>query len=302
LSQRRRVFPLIPRKRLSGTPFGERRSTRRGHGSDVAGTRPYVPGDPVSTIDWFASARLSSARGEDAFVVRQMYAEEAPRVIVVSDRRASMSLYSGDLPWLSKPAAALAAAEAIARSAVAARAELGHADAAGDHTRVLSPGAVAPRHIVDRVRRAVYDAPPESLSRTLSHLLNRRADLPQGSFVFVLSDFLADVPAGTWSGMRASYWEVVPVVIQDPVWEQSFPDVAGVLIPFASADRSETALVRLSGGDASTLRRENEERLARLLRRFRGAGFDPVLLGSSSPFDVDTTFLRWAERRRRRRR
>ena len=77
----------IPRRRLSGTPFGERPSTRRGRGSDVAGTRPYVPGDPVSTIDWFASARLSSARGEDEFVVRQLYAEEAPRVIVVSDTR-----------------------------------------------------------------------------------------------------------------------------------------------------------------------------------------------------------------------
>jgi uncharacterized protein (DUF58 family) len=302
LSQRRRVFPLIPRKRLSGTPFGERRSTRRGRGSDVAGTRPYVPGDPVSTIDWFASARLSSARGEDAFVVRQMYAEEAPRVVVVTDRRTSMSLYGGDLPWLSKPAAALAAAEAIVRSAIAARAELGHADTAAGHTRVLSPGAVAPRHVLDRVRRAAYDEPPESLARTLAHLLNRRAELPQGSFVFVLSDFLADVPAGIWSSMRAAYWEVVPVIIQDPVWEQSFPDVAGVLIPFASPDGEETGLVRLTAGDVSTLRRENEERLARLVRRFRSAGFDPVLLATSSAFDVDTTFLRWAERRRRRRR
>jgi uncharacterized protein (DUF58 family) len=301
LSDRRRVFPLIPRKRLSGTPFGERRSTRRGRGSDVAGTRPYVPGDPVSTIDWFASARLSSARGEDAFVVRQMYAEEAPRVIVVTDRRVSMSLYS-DLPWLSKPAASLAAAEAIVRSAIAARAELGHADTLAGHTRVLSPGAVAPRHILDRMRRAAYDAPPESLARTLAHLLNRRAELPQGSFVFVLSDFLADVPAGTWSSMRAAYWEVVPVIIQDPVWEQSFPDVAGVLIPFASPDGEETSLVRLTAGDVSAQRRENEERLATLLRRFRGAGFDPVLLGTSSPLEVDTTFLRWAERRRRRRR
>jgi hypothetical protein len=92
------------------------------------------------------------------------------------------------------------------------------------------------------------------------------------------------------------------VIIQDPVWEQSFPDVAGVLIPFASPDGEETGLVRLTAGDVSTLRRENEERLARLVRRFRSAGFDPVLLATSSAFDVDTTFLRWAERRRRRRR
>jgi uncharacterized protein (DUF58 family) len=302
LTTHRRAFPLVSHKRLSGTPFGERRSARRGRGSDVAGTRPYAPGDPVSTIDWFASARLSSARGSDEFVVRELYAEEAPRVLIVTDQRPSMSLYGGGLPWLSKPAAVLAAAEAVARSAVRARAELGHADAPGGRTRLLSPGAVAPRHVLDRVRRESHDAPPESLARTLGQLLNRRAELPQGSFVFVLSDFLTDVPAGTWSGMRATRWDVVPVVIQDPVWEQSFPDVAGVLIPFAADDASETALVRLTSTEVATLRREHEERLARMLRLFRSAGFDPLVLGTSSPTEIDTAFLRWAERRRLRRR
>jgi uncharacterized protein (DUF58 family) len=302
LSARRRVFPLIPRRRLSGTPFGERRSTRRGRGSDVAGTRPYVPGDPVSTIDWFASARLSTARGGDEFVVRQTYAEEAPRVIIVTDRQPSMALYGDDLPWLSKPAAVLTAAEAIARSAAAARAELGHADAAGGHTRVLSPGAVAPRHVLDRIRRASNDAPAQSLARTLAHLLNRRAELPQGSFVFVLSDFLSDLPAGTLSGLRSAYWDVVPVVIQDPVWEQSFPSVPDVLIPFSSADGDENGLVRLSPTETSELKRRNEERLAHLLRRFGRDGFDPIVLGSAAAATVDTVFLRWAERRRLRRR
>jgi uncharacterized protein (DUF58 family) len=302
LTTRRRAFPLVPRRRLSGTPFGEHRSTRRGRGSDVAGTRPYVPGDPVSTIDWFASARLSSARGGDEFVVREVYAEEAPRVLIVTDSRPSMSLYGDAEPWLSKPAAVLAAADAIARSAVAARAELGHADAPGGRTRLLAPGAVAPRHVLERVRPTIFDAPPESLARTLAQLLNRRADLPQGSFVFVLSDFLADVPAATWSGLRSAYWDVVPVVVQDPVWEQSFPDVPGVLIPFASADGADGGLVRLTATEVSALRHENEERLSRLLRRFRGAGFDPVVIGTSSPLEIDTVFLRWAERRRLRRR
>jgi uncharacterized protein (DUF58 family) len=302
LTTHRRAFPLISRKRLSGTPFGERRSARRGRGSDVAGTRPYAPGDPVSTIDWFASARLSSARGSDEFVVRELYAEEAPRVLIVTDQRPSMALYGDDLPWLAKPAAVAAAAEAIARSAVRARAELGHADAPGGRTRVLSPGAVAPRHVLDRVRRESYDAPPESLARTLGQLLNRRAELPQGSFVFVLSDFLTDVPAGTWSSMRATHWDVVPVVVQDPVWEQSFPAIPGVLVPFASADGGESALVRLTSAEVAALQREHEERLAGLLRLFRGAGFDPLVLGTSSPTEVDTAFLRWAERRRLRRR
>ena len=102
--------------------------------------------------------------------------------------------------------------------------------------------------------------------------MKRRAELPQGSFIFILSDFLADVPAGTWSALGSAHWDVVPVVVQDPVWEQSFPDVPGVLVPFASPDGSEDGLVRLEAGEVSLRRRENEYRLARLLRLFRRAG------------------------------
>src|SRR5437867_7518827 len=101
----RSTFPPVPNYRLSGFPFGGSPSLRRGHGSDVAGSRAYVRGDPISTIDWRASARLSTARGRDEFVVRERYAEEAPRVVVLADRRPSMSLYGEPFPWLSKSAA-----------------------------------------------------------------------------------------------------------------------------------------------------------------------------------------------------
>ncbi len=302
LTPTRRTFPLVPKRRLRGTPFGERRSARRGRGSDIAGTRPYVPGDPVSTIDWFASARLSSARGSDEFVVRETYAEEAPRVLIVSDRRPSMALYPGDLPWLAKPAAAVAAAEAIAASAVRARAELGHADSSLGRVRTVPPGSLAPRHVLDRVRRAPYDAAPQSLARMLSQLLTRRAELPQGSFVFILSDFLAEIPGSLWSALGSSHWDVVPVVIQDPVWERSFPPVDGVTISFVSPSGGEPQLVRLTAAETRLRKRENEARFEWLMGRFRAAGFDPVVLESAAPAAVDTAFLRWAERRRLRRR
>ena len=83
----RAVFPLVPTTRLIGLAFGAVESVRRGRGSDVAGARPYVRGDAVQGIDWKASARLSSARGSDEFVVLERHAEEAPRVVVVCDRR-----------------------------------------------------------------------------------------------------------------------------------------------------------------------------------------------------------------------
>ena len=64
------TFPLVPRRRLIGLSFGGMHSARRGTGSDVAGSRPYRPGDDVDSIDWAASARLSSVRDSDEFVVR----------------------------------------------------------------------------------------------------------------------------------------------------------------------------------------------------------------------------------------
>ena len=53
------------------------------------------------SIDWAASARLSTARGTDEFVVRDHFAEDAVRVVVVVDRSPSMALFPRWLPWLT---------------------------------------------------------------------------------------------------------------------------------------------------------------------------------------------------------
>jgi hypothetical protein len=37
------VFPLVPRRRVVGLAFGGIRSVRRGNGSDIAGSRRYIP-------------------------------------------------------------------------------------------------------------------------------------------------------------------------------------------------------------------------------------------------------------------
>ena len=122
------TFPLVPRRRLVGLAFGAMHSARRGVGSDVAGSRPYVRGDDVDAIDWAASARLSSARGSDEFIVRERFAEEAPRVVLVCDRRPEMSLFSAELPWLHKAEAMRTAADIIGESTVKARGFVGYID------------------------------------------------------------------------------------------------------------------------------------------------------------------------------
>src|SRR5437867_3937810 len=192
----RHTFPLVPRRRLVGLPFGDLPSRRRGHGSDVIGTRAYAIGDPVSTIDWFASARLSAATGRDEFIVRDHAADEAPRVVVVCDRRPAMGIYDESLPWLSKPRVVVEATAALVASAVAARADVASLDYGEREPYWLPPGRRdVPWLVQERQASAGFGADDDNLAEALAFLGHLHSDLPTGSFVFVLSDFLAPLPA-----------------------------------------------------------------------------------------------------------
>ena len=294
----RHVFPLVPRWRITGLPFGEQRSVRRGPGSDVAGSRMYHPGDPVSAIDWYASARLSSAHGDAAFVVRERFAEEAPRVVIVCDRRPSMGLYPPPFPWLSKRSAVSAIVDSIALSALAARSELGYLDYR-DEPFYLPPRTRGRRwELGERVADQEFDAPEDSIERGVAHLARLRGDLPSGSFVFVVSDFLASESLESWRRAISLRWDVVPVIVQDPTWEQSFPDVSSVIVPLAEPSTGEVFHVRLTREEASARRRAHEQRLRTLVSDFTALGLDPVVIGTSERVEIDRALLRWAELRR----
>jgi uncharacterized protein (DUF58 family) len=297
----RNTFPLVPRYRVSGLPLGGRPSQRRGHGSDVAGSRAYVRGDPVSTIDWRASARLSTAHSRDEFVVRERYAEEAPRVVVVRDRRPAMGIYDPSLPWLSKPAAVRGVISAIAASAETVNSPLAYLDHAdGDEAYWIPPqGRGALARIEGRAGTDGDHGPPDSVTRSFEFLARARGELFSGTFVFVVSDFLGTpVPNAVWLAAAARRWEVVPVVVQDPTWEQSFPIVPAVILPLVDPASGEIVDVRLSRREANERRQANQERSAALLAGFRSLGIEPVLIGTSDPDEIMFLFLEWASRRR----
>jgi len=312
VSPSRTVFPLLPRYRVAGLPFGGSPSLRRGHGSEVAGSRSYVRGDPISTIDWRASARLSTAHGRDEFVVRERYAEEAPRVVIFCDFRPSMALYEPPFPWLSKPAALHAATELIVRSGDAANAAVAYLDLAGSEERGGHPYWMAPsgRGVLARIEARQselerYDAPEDGLMQGLQFLGRFRSELSSGTFVFVVSDFLAaHLDEAAWLTAASRRWEIVPVVMQDPVWEQSFPEFGSLVLPVADPTTGAVLEIRVSRRQAGIRREANERRRRELLAWIAALGLDPVLIQSSDPPQIDRAFLDWAERRRdlRRRR
>lgn len=291
------VFPLTPRHRLIGLSFGGMRSARRGSGSEVAGSRIYRPGDDIDTIDWAASARLSAARGTDEFIVRERFAEEAPRVVIVADRRPEMELFPSWLPWLSKPAATRTAALMIADSTVSARGYSGYIDFAdgGD-----APYWRPPRSQHDDWRNEAprpFAAPDDTVSRSFRHLLDLRPSLLPGTFVFVLSDFIVEPDEELWLRAVDRRWDVVPVIVQDPTWERSFPDVSGVAVPVFEPQTRRVTFLRLTRREAREQRRLNEERVTRLTTFFNGLDFDPVLVTSDDPIAILEVFTEWAERR-----
>jgi uncharacterized protein (DUF58 family) len=289
------TFPLIPRRRVLGLPFGGLHSLRRGLGSDVAGSRPYQPGDDVDKIDWAASARLSLARGSEEFIVREHYADEAPRVVVLCDRRPSMSVFSNGWPWLSKPEAIRHAVKLIGDSAAAARGLLGYLDEAEGTPHWRPPRGEA--HIGLSEGDRPFHAPEDTLTRGLVHLAQQRRDLPAGTFVFVLSDFLVAPSRDEWLRAIERRWEIVPVVIQDPVWEQTFPDVSGAAVRFLDTRTGKPALAAMRSREVAERRAENEGRRDALVRLLHGLDLDPVLVSSHEAREVSSAFLGWADQR-----
>jgi uncharacterized protein (DUF58 family) len=282
----------VPRWRPAGSPFGRLRASRRGLGSSVAGSRPYRPGDSLAAIDWKSSARLSSARSEPEFIVREHFADEAPRVVMVADRRASMSLYPG--PWLSKPEALLTIWTLVSSTALAELGLVGYLDA-GEPTWV-PPGS---GRRVEGVGRHVAEAPFRggSLDDAFLHLDGMRRSLPPGTFVFVCSDYLAPPEPAWWARALAYRWDVVPVIVQDPVWEQSFPQVDRLVVPFAEPGTGRIRHVRLRRDEAGARRAANEARLDARRNELRQLGLEPIVIGSAAEADVLRALTDWGETR-----
>jgi hypothetical protein len=206
-----------------------------------------------------------------------------------------MGVFGEGWPWLRKPEAIRHAVRMIGDSAIAARGLLGYLDEADGEPFWRPPRSEHQFGGLDLERG--FGAPEETLARGLAHLARQRRDLPAGTFVFVLSDFLAVPSRDDWLGALERRWEIVPVVIQDPVWEQSFPDVSGAAVRFLDARTGKRALAALTAREVAERRGENERRRAELLRTLRGLDLEPVLVSSHEPRDVSFAFLSWADQR-----
>jgi uncharacterized protein (DUF58 family) len=290
-------FRLVPRRRVVGMDFGTLASARRGRGTDVIGARAYSPGDDMRAIDWAASARLSSARGADEFIVRESWAEDSPTVVVVLDSRPDMALYPPALPWLGKARAARVTLQLIAECVASSRGSLGLIEHVDGAATWLPPRAGRDVWLVAEQAPSTRFAPEDVLDAALDLLQEHRRALLSGSFIFVLSDFLAPVRAGGWADLLERGWDLVPVVIQDPFWERSFPDVADIVVPFADPGNGRVHYVRFSRAEVQLRREEHERRFLEIIDGFWTQGVEPIVLGSEDRGLILRELSAWTEGR-----
>jgi hypothetical protein len=175
-----------------------------------------------------------------------------------------MALFPHWSPWLCKPQASRAAGSLLAASA--------------------------------RRARCAFREEDDHLAHALEALAIGR--LGRGSFVFVVSDFLVLPPEALWREALERGWDLVPVVLQDPVWEQSFPEAAGLVLPIWDPDARRLRATLLTRRECAARRAENEERCRAISEQFDRLGLDPIQLAHHDDASVWRGFHEWSEARR----
>jgi hypothetical protein len=183
-------------------------------------------------------------------------------------------------------------------SAMAARADVASLDYADGEPYWLPPGRKdVPALVQERQSTAAFDAGEGNLAEALTFLGQLRSDLPTGAFVFVLSDFLAPPSADAWLDASRTAGTSCPSSSGPRVGTELPGRRLGCRPGRGSAQRAHGARPPVAPGSARAAH-TNERRLADLLAELVSLGLEPVLLGTSDPFEIDRAFIEWAELRR----
>ena len=136
---------------------------------------------------------------------------------------------------------------AIVASADDARAALGRVRRLAD--RVAAPRAGARTHadraLARRAGRARRRPRARSTTRSAACCAAGAHCRRAASSSCSPTSSATSAPARGWGSRRLAS-DVVPVVIQDPTWERSFPDVSGVLLPVVDVETGAPRPVRLT--------------------------------------------------------
>ncbi len=222
--------------------------------------------------------------------------------MIVCDRRPEMACYGPPLPWLDKPRGDAHDRRARPRERGGGRRlrRLSRLRGRRPALAAAEGGAQADRDsrrapVVVRVRR------PAGLARAVDRSPRVAPACGHPRYLRLrASPTSSRSPSNElWLAAVEHRWDIVPVVIQDPTWEQSFPDVSGIVVPLArSTDRSADAGSAPREGGRAAKGAQRKRACGRVLETFRLLDIDPVVVSSSDRSEILSTFLVWSDLRR----
>ncbi|MDQ7993163.1 MAG: DUF58 domain-containing protein [Propionicimonas sp.] len=250
-------------RRLDGALHGAHRSVHRGYGIDLAGMRPYEPGDDIRHIDWNVTARLDEPH------VRIFSEDREVTAWLVLDRSASMRFGSGGH---GKDVIAGELTVALARLLSRTGNRVGAVLYDGEVHEVVPPG-LGRRHVLRLAAALTAPARAQGTGRTtdLAAMLAAVAAVARRrGLVVVVSDFVGDAGWGPALARLNQRHEVVAIRVTDPV-ETALPGVGLVVVE--DAETGEQLYLDASDPAFSTRLREeataHDEAVAEAMRLAR---------------------------------
>lgn len=261
---------------------GDYHSVFRGRGMEFAEVRPYQPGDDVRDIDWNVTARMGTP------FLKQYVEERDLTVFLAVD--VSGSLAFGSRAVLKRELAAEVSA-LLAFAALANHDRVGAALLSDRMELFLRPARR--RNQVLRLVREVLGRPARGGTDLETTLRAALANLRQRAVVFVVSDFLAPLPAGALK-LAAARHDLVLVEIVDPR-DLALPATG----PVALADAESGELLVAGGRRLARAHFERErDRRRELADLARKLGVDHLELRTDRPY-LPALVAFFASRRRR---
>jgi hypothetical protein len=252
-------------RKVAGMYYGDRRSIFMGSGVEMVKTREYQPGDEIQDIDFLLSAK------EDKLIVVDRIEPRETRILIVLDLTKSMFLRE-------KVETAFLASSMIINSAIVQNISTGIWCLAGRFQTSAPPASGKQQYVrlINLLQNTIL-SPKQVPRRPLTWEYWRQKELPAGSFIFVISDFLGET--GFFrnflnNNFREHDYKVVPVIIQDEL-EYTFPSMPlfGADVEFYDIGPGTAKVMHMSRKRAREIRANNEARFESIREMLVGKHF-----------------------------
>lgn len=185
--------------------IGPLRTGRPGPGSEFHALREYLPGDPVSIVNWKQTAKHSRP-------IVDQHEEEAPvDIVLLLDARGSVTLGSGETSTLET---SIRAASSIAETALEDRLNVG-LGVLTDTVTWLEPATGRGHH--ERIHKALLDVEPVGMAPLDQMVIPTRSRFPKGAQTYLITPAVHDASVGALVERLANIGVPTSIVSPDRV-------------------------------------------------------------------------------------